>query len=60
MLNAWPEGLNELLPKGTIMLSPLAQYGLRAKAVDELISLHELGRVLFHMNQRRGYKDIGD
>ena len=60
ILNAWPEGLNELLPKGTKMLSPLEQYGLRAKAVDEQIALHELGRVLYHMNQRRGYKDIGD
>ena len=39
-------------------------WGLRAKAVSEQISLPELGRVLFHLNQKRGYKsaksDYGD
>lgn len=29
---------------------------LRAKGLDESLSLHELGRVLFHLNQRRGFK----
>ena len=31
-------------------------YELRAKALDEKLSLHELGRALFHINQRRGFK----
>lgn len=31
-------------------------WGLRAKAVTEKISLKELGRVLYHLNQKRGYK----
>lgn len=32
---------------------PLA---LRAKGVNEQLNLHELGRALFHLNQRRGFK----
>ena len=40
-------------------------WELRAKAVTEKISLTELGRVLYHLNQRRGFKsgskhDLGD
>lgn len=40
-------------------------YELRAKALDEQLSLHELGRVFLHLNQRRGFlsnrkKDRGD
>lgn len=31
-------------------------YALRARALDEKISLHELGRILLHLNQRRGFK----
>ncbi len=31
-------------------------YTLRAKGLDEQLTLHELGRVLFHLNQRRGFK----
>ncbi|MDO8527492.1 MAG: type II CRISPR RNA-guided endonuclease Cas9 [Deltaproteobacteria bacterium] len=31
-------------------------YQLRAKALDEMLSPAELGRVLFHLNQRRGFK----
>ena len=31
-------------------------YYLRAKAAEEKVSLHELGRALFHINQRRGFK----
>ncbi len=34
----------------------LKLWGLRAKAVTEKISLNELGRVLYHLNQKRGYK----
>ena len=35
-------------------------YELRVKALDEKLSNHELGRALYHMVQRRGYKDIGE
>ncbi len=45
-------------------LSKLELWGLRAKAVNEQISLAELGRVLCHINQKRGYRtaksDLGD
>ncbi|HNV98231.1 MAG TPA: type II CRISPR RNA-guided endonuclease Cas9 [Chitinophagales bacterium] len=37
-------------------LRPLELYALRVKAIQEKITLPELGRVLFHMNQKRGYK----
>jgi len=60
LVEAWPEGLAQLSAQGTPMLTPLQLYGLRARAVNEPIALTELGRVLYHMNQRRGYKDIGD
>ena len=45
-------------------LTKLELWGLRAKAVKEPISLAELGRVLCHINQKRGYRtaksDFGD
>ncbi len=31
-------------------------YALRALGLTEKLSLHELGRALFHINQRRGFK----
>ena len=31
-------------------------YELRAKALDQPLSLHHVGRALFHLNQRRGFK----
>lgn len=37
-------------------LAALDPYVLRARALDEALSLHELGRALFHLNQRRGFK----
>jgi CRISPR-associated endonuclease Csn1 len=43
----------------------LNPYELRAKALDERLTPHEIGRVLLHLNQRRGFasnrkKDRGD
>jgi len=35
-------------------------YELRVKAIDNKLSNHEFGRVLYHLVQRRGYKDIGE
>lgn len=37
-------------------LSKLSLWELRAKAANEQISLDELGRVLYHLNQKRGFK----
>ncbi|MEM6665405.1 MAG: type II CRISPR RNA-guided endonuclease Cas9 [Pseudomonadota bacterium] len=31
-------------------------YALRAKALDHALSPHRLGRAVFHLNQRRGFK----
>jgi CRISPR-associated endonuclease Csn1 len=50
---------NGLMPKdeaGRKALEALDPYELRAKALDEKIPLHHLGRALFHINQRRGFK----
>ncbi len=42
----------------TLKLPKLELWGLRAKAVHEQISLLELGRVLCHINQKRGYRTV--
>lgn len=42
----------------TLKLSKLELWDLRAKAVHEQISLLELGRVLCHINQKRGYRTV--
>lgn len=34
-------------------------YELRVKALDHKLTKHEFGRALYHLVQRRGYKDIG-
>ena len=34
----------------------LDPYSLRVRALDEKLQPHELGRALFHLNQRRGFK----
>ncbi|MBK9274350.1 MAG: type II CRISPR RNA-guided endonuclease Cas9 [Flavobacteriales bacterium] len=60
LIDAWPEGLGEHGSEVLPMLTSLQLYGLRAMAVDHPVTLPELGRILYHMNQRRGYKDIGD
>lgn len=47
----WPDGIAEQKK-----LEALDPFVLRQKAVNEKISLPELGRALFHLNQRRGFK----
>lgn len=37
-------------------LEKLDPYWLRAAALREKLSLHEIGRAIFHLNQRRGFK----
>ncbi|MEW8248204.1 MAG: type II CRISPR RNA-guided endonuclease Cas9 [Candidatus Thiodiazotropha endolucinida] len=48
-----------LLPQGEKArkeLQPRDPYTLRKKGLDGALLLHELGRALFHLNQRRGFK----
>lgn len=35
---------------------PMDVYALRARALGEKLPLHHIGRALFHLNQRRGFK----
>lgn len=46
-------------------LEALDPYWLRAQALDRRLELYEIGRAIFHLNQRRGFKsnriaDAGD
>ena len=41
-----------------VSLKAVDLWGLRARAAREQISLPELGRVLFHLNQKRGYRSV--
>lgn len=40
-------------------LNSLELYGLRHQAVNEQVSLKDIGRIFLHLNQKRGYKSIG-
>ena len=47
----------DMLPDDSLVGLPKLQlWGLRARSVKEQINLRELGRVLLHLNQKRGYK----
>jgi CRISPR-associated endonuclease Csn1 len=47
----------KMMPSEELFKLPaLELYGLRNKAVKEQIAMEELGRILFHLNQKRGYK----
>jgi CRISPR-associated endonuclease Csn1 len=48
--------LNMFPSEELMKLSSLSLYGLRNKGISEKIELQELGRVLYHLNQKRGYK----
>ncbi len=50
---------HSLLPKeegARRALTNLDPYLLRAKALEEKLTLYEIGRAVFHLNQRRGFK----
>lgn len=47
-----------MFPEAPLKLTTLELWGIRARAVVEKISLHELGRVLLHINQKRGYRTV--
>ena len=54
-LNLLPASLKDH-PKPESVLNELGEpYSLRAKALDSPLSAHELGRVLLHLVQRRGF-----
>lgn len=38
------------------LIAALDPYVLRARAIEEKLTPHEIGRALFHLNQRRGFK----
>lgn len=51
--------LNEfgMMPGKTLMeLNSLELYGLRDKAARDKIDIKEIGRLFYHLNQKRGYK----
>lgn len=52
------ESVGMMYDKSLVGLTPVQLWGLRAKAATEQISLQELGRVLLHLNQKRGYKSV--
>jgi CRISPR-associated endonuclease Csn1 len=49
-----------MLPDESLMLytNSLALYELRDKGIRDKLSLTEVGRVLYHLNQKRGYKSL--
>jgi CRISPR-associated endonuclease Csn1 len=48
-----------MLPDDKLWKLPsLELFGLRDRALKERVSLPELGRILMHLNQKRGYKSI--
>lgn len=50
---------HDMLPdEHLIKLDALDLWALRAKAVTEKVSLPELARILYHINQKRGYKTV--
>ncbi len=49
-------GLMPADPAAAKVLEALDPLRLRAEGLDRPLTLHELGRALFHINQRRGFK----
>jgi CRISPR-associated endonuclease Csn1 len=47
---------HQMLDPELFNLPQLELWGLRSRAVSEKVSLTELGRILYHLNQKRGYK----
>lgn len=48
---------HSMFPGDDLMkLDSLALFGLRQKAISDRIELTEIGRILYHLNQKRGYK----
>lgn len=49
-------GLMPADPGSRKQLEALDPWRLRSEGLDRALSLHEVGRVVFHLNQRRGFK----
>lgn len=49
-------GLLPADPEQAKVLETQDPYALRVRALDEKLEPHEIGRALFHLNQRRGFK----
>jgi CRISPR-associated endonuclease Csn1 len=48
--------VNNMFPNDSLFkLTAVELYGLRSSAIQEKLSLEEIGRVLIHLNQRRGF-----
>ena len=46
-----------MLPNESLIKLPIMElWQLRANAVTQQVSLSELGRILYHLNQKRGYR----
>ncbi len=45
-----------MMPEDIKQFYRMNPYALRAIALDKQLTLHELGRVIYHLNQRRGYR----
>jgi CRISPR-associated endonuclease Csn1 len=50
------DGLFPADPAERKVLERLDPYELRARALDEALPVHHIGRAFFHLNQRRGFK----
>lgn len=50
------DGLFPADPAERKALQGLDPFELRARALDEALPLHHIGRAFFHLNQRRGFK----
>lgn len=50
------DGLFPADPAERKALEGLDPFELRARALDEKLPLHHIGRAVFHLNQRRGFK----
>ncbi len=48
--------LNMMPGRDLFKLDAISLYQLREKALNERIELTELGRIFFHLNQKRGYR----
>jgi len=50
------DGLFPSDPAARKALAALDPYMLRARALDDVLTLPEIGRAIFHLNQRRGFQ----
>ncbi|MEP9368197.1 type II CRISPR RNA-guided endonuclease Cas9 [Xanthobacter sp. VNH20] len=50
------DGLFPVEAEARLALEGLDPFALRARALDVPLTLHEIGRALFHIDQRRGFK----